>query len=138
MSDAPVRGQTRPPRPRTTQSQVLFSLRSPGCRLTTWRTFLDAPDLHQVRQVPVVLAEVLSQLGVGLRRRRNRVGVPGARVRLWIIDGGDHFHAGEVHPAETLRRPQRVGVRMALVRQPAALLEPGALGDERVTVPAAN
>src|ERR1051325_7193252 len=107
-------------------------------------SFLLPPGLLQALQSAIVLAEVLHQLGVRHQDEMDRIRLPRTRVRLRVVDLHLEIQVSEVDSLEPLCRLQRVGVRVAVVIEPTALLpvsaalESSGIDDERVAFPATD
>ena len=92
---------------------------------------------HQMGNIPLVVAHVLDQLRVRQKVIMQRR-LPRLRIRFRIVDRDLHGHVTEVASAELFDRVQRVGMRMAVVIQPAFVVEAARFGDKRVALPAAD
>src|SRR5579863_7496383 len=90
-----------------------------------------------MRRIFFVVADELDQFGV---REQGKVqqSAPWFGVRFGVVDSDLHGHVPEVAALEALGGMEGVGVGMAIVIQPALVVETARLDDERIALPAAD
>jgi hypothetical protein len=63
---------------------------------------------------------------------------PRFRIRLRVVDGDLHGHVPNVAAPEAFDGMQSIGMGMAIVIQPAFIVEAARLDDQRIALPSAN
>src|SRR5438132_8383990 len=98
------------------------------------RTAINTLFANDVLAVLLIFTDAFDELGVGIQVEGKSHG-PGFRVRLWIIERDLDIQVTEVAAAEAFGHAKGFAVGMPGIIEPALIIEPDRLGNERVLFP---
>ena len=84
-----------------------------------------------------VLTDAFDQLHVGIQLE-GKIHAPRFRVCLWIIECDLDIEVSEVAAMKTFGHTEGIGVGVAVIIEPAPIVESDGFGNERVAFPLAN